>query len=102
MDDVPECPQRQLVAWSDGGPAPQRRAEAGLAVAALQAAGGFTDILGHLVSRISFLALCRFSHILALCPVGRHFFFSLCFSLCTTYKHLLALPPNSEEIRKWN
>ena len=77
MDAVPECPQRQLVAWSDGGPAPQRRAEAGLAVAALQAAGGFTDIIGHLVSNISFLALCRFSHIIALCPVGRHFLFSL-------------------------
>ena len=78
MDDVPECPQRQLVAWSDGGPAPHARADFGLFVAALQAAGGFTDILGHLVSRISFLALGRFSNILARCPVGRHF---LCFSL---------------------
>ena len=77
MDDVPECPQRQLVAWSDGGPAPHARADFGVFVAALQAPGGVTDILGHLVSSISFLALCRFSHILALCPVGRHFFFSL-------------------------
>ncbi len=71
MDDAPECPQRQLVAWSDGGPAPHARADFGLFVAALQAAGGFTGILGHLVSRISFLALCRFSH--TLCVVSRTF-----------------------------